>query len=224
MKATKARKTIMELIFTVFMTVICAIPCFAEFTMTGHYDPDGTTSTYYAYDSSECNRTVNVSMYDTNGTLIKKVSLKTKHGEDNSLSVITSRQLGRANVNVPFCSHCHCVLRDMFVAFQRSVGIERDVIRCKQIGLTRFVARLTVYGIGLLMLREQNELLAVFGIACDKSARTARRPTILVVKPRKHALLLCFFVAKLDHVHKIASEIFGCHSRTRVNMIAAKAH
>ena len=87
MKATEARKTIMALIFTVFMTVICAIPCFAEFTMTGHYDPDGTTSTYYAYDSSECNRTVNVSMYDTNGTLIKKVSLKTKHGEDNSMHI-----------------------------------------------------------------------------------------------------------------------------------------
>ena len=62
-------KIIMTAFFAVLMITVCAIPCFAQFDMTGHYDPDGTTSTYYAYSSSECNRTINVSMYDLTGAL-----------------------------------------------------------------------------------------------------------------------------------------------------------
>ena len=80
-------KIIMTAIFAVLMITVCAIPCFAQFDMTGHYDPDGTTSTYYAYSSSECNRTINVSMYDLTDTFLKKVVLKTKHGEDNSFHI-----------------------------------------------------------------------------------------------------------------------------------------
>ena len=80
-------KWIIAMAFAVMIITACAVPCFALFTMTGHYDPNGTTSTYYAYDSSECNRTINVSMYDLNGNFLKKVVLKTKYGEDNSFHI-----------------------------------------------------------------------------------------------------------------------------------------
>ena len=80
-------KILITAFFAVLMIAVCAIPCFAQFDMTGHYDPTGTTSTYYAYSSSECNRTINVSMYDLNGNFLKKVVLKTKHGEDNSFHI-----------------------------------------------------------------------------------------------------------------------------------------
>ena len=69
------------------MTIIGAVQASALFTMTGHYDPDGTTSTYYAYNASECDRTINVSFYDLNGNFLKKVVLKTKRGEDNSFHI-----------------------------------------------------------------------------------------------------------------------------------------
>ena len=80
-------KIIITAFFAVLMITVCAIPCFAQFDMTGHYDPNGTTSTYYAYPSGECNRTINVSMYDLNGNFLKKVVIKTKYGEDNSFHI-----------------------------------------------------------------------------------------------------------------------------------------
>ena len=80
-------KIIITAFFAVLMITVCAIPCFAQFDMAGHYDPNGTTSTYYAYPSSECNRTINVSMYDLNGNFLKKVVIKTKYGEDNSFHI-----------------------------------------------------------------------------------------------------------------------------------------
>ena len=42
-------KIIITAFFAVLMITVCAIPCFAQFDMAGHYDPNGTTSTYYAY-------------------------------------------------------------------------------------------------------------------------------------------------------------------------------
>ena len=84
---TKKFKIIITLVFIVVMITACTIPCFALFTLTGHYDPNGSTSTYYAYSSSECNRTINVSMYDLNGKFLKKVVLKTKYGQDNSFYI-----------------------------------------------------------------------------------------------------------------------------------------
>jgi len=83
----KPKRIILTLFFVTITIISCAVPCSALFTMTGHYEPDGTTSTYYAYDSSECNRTINVFMYDLDGNLLKKVVLKTKHGEDNSFHI-----------------------------------------------------------------------------------------------------------------------------------------
>ncbi len=75
------------IVVTAIMTIVMAfgaVQASALFTMTGHYDPNQTTSTYYAYDSSECNRTINVNMYDLSGNWLKTVTLKTKHGEENS--------------------------------------------------------------------------------------------------------------------------------------------
>ena len=46
------------------------------------YPPDGTTSTIYKYDSSECNRSLIIRCYDTSGNHLKTVNYQTKHGED----------------------------------------------------------------------------------------------------------------------------------------------
>lgn len=47
------------------------------------YPPDGTSSTVYEFDSSECNRKIIITCRDTSGTLLKKVTYNTKHGEDD---------------------------------------------------------------------------------------------------------------------------------------------
>ena len=86
MKNTKP-KIIITAFFAVLMMAVCAIPCFAEFYMAGHYDATGTTTTCYAYSSSECDRKINVSFYDTSGTFLKKVVIHTKRGEDNSFHI-----------------------------------------------------------------------------------------------------------------------------------------
>ena len=83
----KCLKGLLIMAVLTLMTIIGAVQASALFTMTGHYDPDGTTSTYYAYNASECDRTINVSFYDLNGNFLKKVVLKTKRGEDNSFHI-----------------------------------------------------------------------------------------------------------------------------------------
>ena len=46
-------------------------------------EPNGSTETKYEFDSSECDRTIVVNIYDEyTGSLIKKVNVKTKRGED----------------------------------------------------------------------------------------------------------------------------------------------
>ena len=46
-------------------------------------EPNGSTETKYEFDSSECDRTIVVNIYDEDtGSLIKKVNVKTKRGED----------------------------------------------------------------------------------------------------------------------------------------------
>ncbi len=75
---------IITLLISIF-SIFCAMQIFAydNSFFAPHYCPTGTTSTEWAYPSSECNRKINVTFYDTNGTLIKKVSINTKHGADN---------------------------------------------------------------------------------------------------------------------------------------------
>ena len=63
--------------------VFCAMFAFSISSSAATYEPDGTTSTQYEYDSSECNRTIVVSCVDESGNLIKKVNIKTKYGEDD---------------------------------------------------------------------------------------------------------------------------------------------
>ena len=46
------------------------------------YEPDGTSSTVYKYDSSECNRSLIIRCYDTSGNHLKTVNYQTKRGED----------------------------------------------------------------------------------------------------------------------------------------------
>lgn len=46
------------------------------------YEPDGSSSTVYKYNSSECNRKIIITCRDTSGNLLKKVTYHTKHGED----------------------------------------------------------------------------------------------------------------------------------------------
>ena len=46
------------------------------------YEPDGTSSTVYKYDSSECNRSLIIRCYDTSGNHLKTVNYRTKRGED----------------------------------------------------------------------------------------------------------------------------------------------
>jgi hypothetical protein len=74
----KAFKILLIMAFMVVM--FCA---FSISSSAAQYEPDGTTSTQYEYDSSECNRTIVVNCVDQSGKLLKKVNIKTKHGEDD---------------------------------------------------------------------------------------------------------------------------------------------
>ena len=71
------------MLITVFSVSVLSL----DFFMAGHYDPTGTMTSCYAYDLSECDRKVNVSFYDTNGSLLKKVVIHTKKGEERSFSI-----------------------------------------------------------------------------------------------------------------------------------------
>ena len=69
------------------MMTIGAISAFADNYDAGHFHPTGGTSTYYAYTSSECNRTINVTFKDTGGSTVRKVVIHTKHGVDATLGM-----------------------------------------------------------------------------------------------------------------------------------------
>lgn len=51
------------------------------------YEPDGSGSSEYLFDASECNRTVVVNCVDESGNLIKTVTYFTKTGEDDLISL-----------------------------------------------------------------------------------------------------------------------------------------
>ena len=77
----------LTVLFVLIALTILAIPTFAVHTGTGHHDPTGGLSGYYAYSSSECNRKINVYFYDTSGTLLRTVAIHTKTGEEHSFSI-----------------------------------------------------------------------------------------------------------------------------------------
>ena len=83
----KSFKIGLTVLFVLIALTILAIPTFAIHTGTGHHDPTGGLSGYYAYSSSECNRKINVYFYDTSGTLLRTVAIHTKTGEENSFSI-----------------------------------------------------------------------------------------------------------------------------------------
>lgn len=68
----------------IFLMSALSIAASAAYGESVPYEPDGTTSTRYLYDSDECNRTIVVDCYDEDtGELIKTVNLETKRGEDS---------------------------------------------------------------------------------------------------------------------------------------------
>ena len=84
----KWTKVIVVCAFVVIIVTLASIQVFArDFYMAGHYDPTGTTTTTYAYPSSECDRKINVSYYDTSGNFLKKVVIHTKKGMEASFHI-----------------------------------------------------------------------------------------------------------------------------------------
>ena len=84
----KWTKVIVVCAVVVIIVTLASIQVFArDFYMAGHYDPTGTTTTTYAYPSSECDRNINVSYYDTSGNFLKKVVIHTKKGMEASFHI-----------------------------------------------------------------------------------------------------------------------------------------
>ena len=84
---SKWTKFILVCALMMLMMTIGAISAFADNYDAGHFHPTGGTSTYYAYTSSECNRTINVTFKDTGGSTVRKVVIHTKHGVDATLGM-----------------------------------------------------------------------------------------------------------------------------------------
>ena len=84
---SKWTKLILVCALMTLMMTIGAISAFADNYDAGHFHPTGGTSTYYAYTSSECNRTINVTFKDTGGSTVRKVVIHTKHGVDATLGM-----------------------------------------------------------------------------------------------------------------------------------------
>lgn len=132
----KAVKVTLILVFAIATLIICAVPCFATFYMAGHYDPTGTTTTCYAYSSSECDRKINVSFYDTSGTLLKKVVINTKRGEDNSFHIgIGGYDIVKFESNQGLWETCKmawtsgtglCTEADLFVNYYFRTALSKD--------------------------------------------------------------------------------------------------
>ena len=71
---------------------------------------------------------------------------------------------------------------------------------------------------------EADHSLAVFGILGYNSSRRARGPSVLVVQPSKHIVLLCVVGAGTDKLHKLVAEVGGRHTRSYVHMEATQSH
>lgn len=75
-------RIVLTLGFMVFMFSLLSISASAYGTSVPT-EPDGGTITKYEFDASECDRTIVFNIYDEDtGSLIKKVNVKTKRGED----------------------------------------------------------------------------------------------------------------------------------------------
>jgi len=76
----KGKLKIFIMLGVMFVTFLCFGISASAYEL---YEPDGTSSTVYKIDSSECNRKIIITCRDTSGNLLKKVTYHTKHGEDN---------------------------------------------------------------------------------------------------------------------------------------------
>ena len=72
-----------------FLLVLCTFMFFALSLSASAviYEPDGSSSVEYEYDSSDCDRTLVVNCIDESGTLLKQVQFKSKRGEEFLVSV-----------------------------------------------------------------------------------------------------------------------------------------
>ena len=75
---SKWTKLLLVLGLMTVMIAIGAVTAFAANYSTGHVHPTGGTSTYYAYASGDCDRTVNVTFKDTSGSTVRKIVVHTK--------------------------------------------------------------------------------------------------------------------------------------------------
>ena len=84
---SKWTKLLLVLGLMTFMIAIGAVSVYADNYFAGHVHPTGGTSTYYAYSSSQCDRTINVTFKDTSGSTVRKVVVHTKKGVEATLGI-----------------------------------------------------------------------------------------------------------------------------------------
>ena len=84
---SKWTKLLVVLGLMTVMIAIGVISCNADNYNAGHLHPTGGSSTFYAYNSSDCNRTLNVTFKDTSGSTVRKMVVHTKTGVEATLSV-----------------------------------------------------------------------------------------------------------------------------------------
>ena len=133
----KWTKVIVVCAFVVIMVTLASVQVFArDFYMAGHYDPTGTTTTTYAYPSSECDRKINVSYYDTSGNFLKKVVIHTKKGMEASFHIgLGGYDITKFESNQGLWETCKmswttgtgtCTEADLFVVYYFRTGLSKD--------------------------------------------------------------------------------------------------
>ena len=133
----KWTKVIVVCAFVVIMVTLASVQVFArDFYMAGHYDPTGTTTTTYAYPSSECDRKINVSYYDTSGNFLKKVVIHTKKGMEASFHIgVGGYDITKFESNQGLWETCKmswttgtgtCTEADLFVVYYFRTGLSKD--------------------------------------------------------------------------------------------------
>ena len=134
---SKWTKVIVVCAFVVIMATLASVQVFArDFYMAGHYDPTGTTTTTYAYPSSECDRKINVSYYDTSGNFLKKVVIHTKKGMEASFHIgLGGYDITKFESNQGLWETCKmswtsgtglCTEADLFVVYYFRTGLSKD--------------------------------------------------------------------------------------------------
>ena len=69
---SKWTKLLLVLGLMTVMIAIGAVSVYADNYSTGHFHPTGDTTTHYAYSSSQCDRTLNITFKDTSGSTVPR--------------------------------------------------------------------------------------------------------------------------------------------------------